>query len=72
MTTKTKPVDTDVKLTTVKIIKNIYSKFKGVSFENDITLQKLVNRSLTLYLHDEGFRNNINNYTELEQSGSQF
>ena len=62
----------ETKLTTVKIIKDVYSKFKQISFESNITLQKLVNRSVDRYIVDEDFRKEINNYTELEPSGSQF
>ena len=60
----------ETKLTTVKIIKDVYSKFKQISFDSNITLQKLVNRSVDKYILDEDFRNEINNYTELEPSGS--
>lgn len=62
----------NTKLTTVKIIKDVYSKFKRISFDSNVTLQKLVNRSLEKYTEDEDFRNEINNYTELQVSGSQF
>ena len=62
----------ETKLTTVKILKNVYSKFKRLSFESDITLQKLVNRAVDKYVEDEDFRNEINDYTLLEASGSQF
>ena len=62
----------ETKLTTVKIIKNLYSNFKRISFDSNITLQKLVNRSVDMYILDDNFRNEINNYTELEPSGSQF
>jgi|TARA_B110000908_G_scaffold138621_1_gene164837 hypothetical protein len=62
----------DTKLTTVKIIKDVYSKFKKISFDSNITLQKLVNRSLNKYIEEDGFRNEINNYVELQTSGSQF
>jgi|TARA_Y100001937_G_scaffold72147_1_gene98149 hypothetical protein len=62
----------ETKLTTVKILKNVYSKFKRLSFESDITLQKLVNRAVDKYVEDEDFRNEINDYTLLEVSGSQF
>lgn len=62
----------NTKLTTVKIIKDVYSKFKKVSFDSNITLQKLVNRSLEKYSEDEQFRNEINSYNELQTSGSQF
>ena len=62
----------ETKLTTVQILKNDYSKFKRLSFESDITLQKLVNRAVDKYVEDEDFRNEINDYTLLEVSGSQF
>lgn len=64
--------DTPYKLTTVKIIKNLYSKFKRAAFDSDMTLQRVVNRSLHKYAEDEEFRHEINHYTELESSGSQF
>lgn len=64
--------NTNTKLTTVKIIKDVYSKFKKVSFDSNITLQKLVNRSLEKYSEDAQFRNEINSYNELQTSGSQF
>jgi hypothetical protein len=63
---------TNTKLTTVKIIHDVYSKFKKISFDSNITLQKLVNRSLEKYTEDEQFRSEINNYNELQESGSQF
>ena len=62
----------DTKLTTVKIIKDVYSKFKKLSFDSNITLQKLVNRSLNKYIEEEDFRNQINNYQNLHESCSQF
>jgi hypothetical protein len=62
----------NTKLTTVKIIKDVYSKFKQISFDSNITLQKLVNRSINKYVEDTTFQNEINNYGELEKSGSQF
>ena len=62
----------NTKLTTVKIIKDIYSKFKRISFDSNITLQKLVNRSVDKYIEDESFRTEINEYQNLQVSGSQF
>jgi hypothetical protein len=62
----------DTKLTTVKIIKDIYAKFKRLSFDSNITLQKLVNRSVDKYNEDDAFRTEINSYANLETSGSQF
>jgi hypothetical protein len=65
-------INANTKLTTVKIVKDVYSKFKQLSFESNITLQKLVNRSLNKYIEDESFRTDINEYSDLHCSGSQF
>jgi hypothetical protein len=46
-------MNTETKLTTVKIIKGVYSNFKRVSFESDVTLQKLVNRTVERYVTDD-------------------
>lgn len=62
----------ETKLTTVKIVKDIYSSFKRISFDSNITLQKLVNRSVHKYINEENFRDEINTYEELQVSGSQF
>ena len=69
---KDREVMANTKLTTVKIIKDVYSKFKKISFDSNITLQKLVNRSLDKYIEDETFQNEINTYGGLQSSGSQF
>ena len=65
-------MNTETKLTTVKIIKGVYSNFKRVSFESDVTLQKLVNRTVERYVSDDGFRKEMNEYQNLQISGSQF
>ena len=62
----------ETKLTTVKILKDVYSKFKRVSFDSNITLQKVVNRSLELYINDDEYQAKLNEFTELQVSGSQF
>ena len=62
----------NTKLTKVKIIKDIYSKFKRISFDSNITLQKLVNRSVDKYIEDDSFRAEINDYQNLKESGSAF
>ena len=49
----------DTKLTSVKIISELYSKFKVEAMKNEFTLQKLVNRSIDFYVKDEDFRNKI-------------
>ena len=62
----------ETKLTTVKILKGVYSNFKQVSFESDVTLQKLVNRTVERYVNDDEFREQMNEYSKLQISGSQF
>ena len=60
------------KLTSVHLLSDVYKKFKVNAIDGNINLQKLVNRSLDLYIKDETFRNKINNYTELSVSGSKY
>ena len=62
----------NTKLTTVKILTDVYSKFKKYSFDSSLTLQKLVNRSLNKYVEDEDYRKETNNYENLHESVSQF
>ena len=62
----------EYKLTSVKILKELYKKFKSSTLDDEFTLQKLVNRSLDLYIKDESFREKINNYTDLAVSGSKY
>ena len=45
----------DTKLTSVKIITDLYKKFRGVALSEEFTLQKLVNRSMDKYLKDEEY-----------------
>ena len=47
------------KLTTVKIVEDLYKKFKVICLRDDFTLQKLVNRSMDLYIGDEEFKSKI-------------
>ena len=56
------------KLTSVKILNELYEKFKEE--DSDITLQKLVNRSMDLYLKDKKYKKIIKEHEELIQSGS--
>jgi hypothetical protein len=62
----------NTKLTTVKILKTVYSSFKKLSIDTEINLQKVVNRSLDLYIKDSEFRERVDKYAELQISGSQF
>lgn len=63
---------TEMKLTSVHVLDNVYKKFKVNAIDGNINLQKLVNRSLDLYIKDEDFREKINNYTDLAVSGSKY
>tara|TARA_B100001564_G_C20400651_1_gene561026 strand:+ start:18 stop:209 length:192 start_codon:yes stop_codon:yes gene_type:complete len=58
------------KLTSVKLLEDLYKKFKYKSLVDEFTLQKLVNRSMDLYLIDNDFRNKINEWKNLKPSGS--
>jgi len=61
------------KLTSVKIIKDLYTQFKKVTLDEKITLQQFVNRTLNLYIVDNEFKNRINEHKDLKiASGSCF
>ena len=49
----------DTKLTSVKVLSNLYKQFKIRSLNEDFTLQKLVNRSIHRFLTDEDYKFNI-------------
>jgi hypothetical protein len=60
------------KLTSVKVIPNLYKRFRTLSLEQDFTLQKLVNRSMDLFVQDDEFQRTILEYVNLKQSGSKY
>ena len=60
----------DYKLTSVKILRDLYKKFKYKSLADEFTLQKLVNRSMDLYLIDDTFKTQIDEWKNLKPSGS--
>jgi len=62
----------DTKLTSVKIITDLYKRFKGVALSEEFTLQKLVNRSMDKYLKDGDYKKSIVEYDGLQSSGSNF
>ena len=62
----------NTKLTSVKILENLYSKFKLNTVNTKMTLQKLTNRSVDRFLTDEKFREEIETYDNLVVSGSNF
>ena len=59
-----------LKLTSVKLLDNLYKKFKIYNLDDSFTLQKLVNRSMDLYLLDGDFKSKIHEYKNLKVSGS--
>ncbi len=70
--------DNLTKLTSVKIIKSLYEQFKLYNsfrvktVNSSMNLQKLVNRSVHQYIHDNSIREQIESYDKLYTSGSQF
>ena len=60
------------KLTSIKIIEDIYKNFKSDTVNTKMSLQKLVNRTLYLYNKDEEFELLLNNTNNLKISGSGF
>ena len=60
----------DYKLTSVKILRELYKKFKLNTLDDEFTLQKLVNRSMDLYVLDQQFKKEIQAYDKLIASGS--
>lgn len=61
-----------VKLTSVNILDDVYRKFKTETVNEEINLQRLVNRALDLYNNDDQFKEKINNYLELKNKNSKF
>ena len=62
----------NTKLTSVKILENLYSKFKLNTVNTKMTLQKLTNRSVDRFLNDNKFKEVIETYDNLTISGSNF
>tara|TARA_Y100001938_G_scaffold133786_1_gene193517 strand:- start:344 stop:538 length:195 start_codon:yes stop_codon:yes gene_type:complete len=62
----------NIKLTSVKLIKGLYDEFKVRTVNSDMTFQKIVNRSLQLYLTEEKFKQQVETEVDLSISGSNF
>ena len=60
----------DVKLTSVKLLKSLYERFKVQTVNTKMTLQKLTNRSIDLYLTDEQYKQKLETHDDLTISGS--
>ena len=58
------------KLTSVKLLEDLYKRFKYNVVSDEFTLQKLVNRSMDLYLMDNEFKTQIHDWKNLKPSGS--
>ena len=58
------------KLTSVKILEDLYKSFKSATVNTKMTLQKLTNRSIDLYLTDEQYKQNLETHDNLTISGS--
>ena len=59
-------------LTSVKILKGLYKHFKLVTVNTKMSLQKITNRSMHLYMTDDDFREKIESTDALVISGSNF
>ena len=60
------------KLTSIKLIEEIYKDFKYKTVNSKMNLQKLVNRSMNLYILDNAYKSKLDNTTSLSISGSVF
>ena len=60
----------NTKLTSVKIIKSLFNSFKLATLNTKMTLQKITNRSVYLYMNDENYRDKIETTDDLTISGS--
>ena len=61
-----------LKLTSVKILKILYERFKISTVNSDMTLQKLTNRAIDLYLESDEFKSKLEVHDDLTVSGSNF
>jgi hypothetical protein len=61
-----------LKLTSVKVIESLYRDFKTKTVNSSMNLQKLVNRSMHMYLKESVVKENFETYDGLYISGSQF
>ena len=59
----------DKKITTVKVLSELYNDFKRLNIDTGFSLQKLVNRSMFLYVNESKFQETIEK-TQLSGSAS--
>ena len=60
----------NTKITSVKILKILYERFKVSTVNSDMTLQKLTNRAIDLYLESNEFKEKVEIHDNLTISGS--
>jgi hypothetical protein len=61
----------DNKLTSVKVNEELFEEFKVLCVRTKFSLQKLVDRSIHLYLTNDDYKKQLHNHTNLTLSGSQ-
>ena len=57
----------EMTLTSVKVQSELFEDFKMSCVKHKFSLQKLVDRTVHLYLTDEEFRRNIHNHNNLNR-----
>ena len=60
------------KITSIRILSDLYKEFKVIALKEDFPLQKLVNRSMDKYNKDKKYKRLIVEYKDLISSGSNF
>lgn len=65
-------MSTKTKLTSVNILESVYNEFKKNIVGTDLTLQKIVNRSLDLYNTNDDVRKIIDSHETQKTKNSKF
>jgi hypothetical protein len=63
--------NTNQQLTSVKVNAQLFDDFKVLCVRTKLSLQKLTDRAMYLYVNDEQFRSTINNTINTYYTGSQ-
>lgn len=62
----------ETSFTSVHVFKDKYTQFKSAGVSSGMTLQKLVNRCVYLYINDPDFKKKVDDNNALQISGSAF
>lgn len=62
--------NTNQQLTSVKVNAQLFDDFKVLCVRTKLSLQKLTDRAMYLYVNDEAFRSTINNTLNTYYTGS--